>query len=103
MVKAQQALENALRFTLNEKNLPSEFPDFQALTRELVRQLAPYAVVIDRKTYVELTRTKGVQGSTELNAVVARYTAFNDQVEASLSRKSTPPPPPNFILPNKQK
>jgi hypothetical protein len=91
MAKSSQALEDALRYTLTDTNLPSQFPDFQALTRELIRRLSPYAVLVDRETYNQLTKPQS-KASKELEETTARYKAHNDSVEASMRERGSIPP-----------
>lgn len=92
MAKSSQALEDALRFTLTDKNLPSEYADFQALTRELIRRLSPYAVLVDRPTYNQLTKPQSLV-SKSLAEMTEHYRQHNDKVEAGLTRPASIPPP----------
>lgn len=91
MAKSSQALEDALRYTLTDTNLPSQFADFQALTRELIKRLSPYAVLVDRETFNQLTRPQA-QVSKSLEDATARYKAHNDSVEADMRQRGSIPP-----------
>jgi small-conductance mechanosensitive channel len=97
MAKAAQALEDALRYTLTETNLPTAFPDFQALTRELIRQLSPHAVLVERETYNELTK-RDAQVSKSLEETTARYRAHNDEIEKRMRERGSVPPVPFTII-----
>jgi len=93
MANTSQVLEDALRYILTDTNLPSEFADFQALTRELIRRLSPYAVLVDRETYNRLTRPK-TETAKGLEEVTARYKAHNDIVERGMKNRGSLPPMP---------
>jgi hypothetical protein len=93
-------LQNVLEDVLGgQKNLPSHYQDFEQLTRDLVRKLADKLVMVDRKTWNEVSRPKGA--SVTLETSTERYRRFNDGVEKNMvSRGSIPPPrfedsPPN--------
>jgi hypothetical protein len=96
MAKAAQALEDALRYVLTDVNLPSQYPDFQALTRDLIRRLSAHAVVIDRATYNALTK-RDAQVSKSLEEMTAHYKAHNDEVEANMRARGSVPPMPFSI------
>ncbi len=91
MEKMSQVLEKALEEILGPTNLPTRYPDFQALTRELVRKLADKLVLVDRKTWNEVHKAE-VPTSKGLAEVTERYKAHNDLVEASLSKRESVPP-----------
>lgn len=92
MAKAAQALEDVLRYILTDTNLPTQYADFQALTRDLVRRLAPHAVLVDRETYNALTK-RDAQVSKALEETTARYKAHNDRVETGMRERGSIPPP----------
>lgn len=96
MAKAVQILEDALRFVLTDVNLPTQYPDFQALTRDLIRRISPHAVLVERATYNELTK-RDAQVSKELAATTARYKAHNDEVENAMRARGSVPPGPFSI------
>ena len=91
MAKTSQILEDALRVILTNSNLPSRYADFQALTRDLIRQLAPHAVILAREEYASLLR-RGAAPSTTLEETTAHFKAHNDMLEARLSV------PPTFTI-----
>jgi len=95
MNNPSKSLETALKFIMSEKNLPSEYPDFESFTREVVRQISPYVVLVDRKAYTELSKpdTTEIKSLTE---AVARHKKHNDEVEDSMRKRGSIPPPPMF-------
>ncbi len=97
MAKAAQALEDALRYILTDTNLPSQYPDFQALTRDLIRRLSPHAVLVERDTYNSLTK-RDAQVSKGLEEATERFKAHNDKLEAEMRQRGSIPPPP-FTIP----
>lgn len=91
MEKMAQALEKALEELLGATNLPSRYPDFQALTRDLVRKLADKVVLVDRKTWNEVSRSVDYDVNS-LEKATDRFKAHNDRLEAAMSRRESIPP-----------
>lgn len=89
MASQSKILEEVLRDLLGTSNLPSRYPDFEALTRDLVRKLAPKLVIIDRASWNEILRPKSEPG---LTAATERFKAHNDRLEASMGRRDSVPP-----------
>lgn len=92
MEKMAQALEKALEELLGQTNLPSRYPDFQALTRDLVRKLADKVVLVDRKTWNEVSRSVDYDVNS-LEKATARFKSHNDRLEAAMSMRSSVLPP----------
>lgn len=91
MAKTTQVLEEALRLVLGDSNLPTRYEDFQSLTRDLVRALAPHAVLVDRVTYTALIK-RDAQVSKSLEETTARFKAHNDKVENGMRERGSIPP-----------
>ncbi len=92
MAQESKILETVLKEILGETNLPSQYEDFQALTRDLVRKISAKFVLVDRKRWAELTKAKTPQ-LNDLAAVTAEYKRQNDAREARLNQRNSVVPP----------
>lgn len=81
---------------MSEKNLPSEYADFEQFTREIVRQISPYVVLLSRREYNKLVRPE----TPELNSLTSAISIYEAQLRYREARargenpSSIPPPPP---------
>jgi hypothetical protein len=92
MAQESKILEDALKATIGENNLPSWCPDFKTLTRELLRKIEHRLVLVDRKSWTEMGKPMAGGSLESLRESTESFRKHIDECEKRNADRGSIPP-----------